>query len=413
MRGGTVVTGMGVIAGNGVGIDEFWSAILAGKSGIARIGRFDPSGYPVTLAAEADGFVAAEHLPNRLVVQTDLMSHLALVTADMALADAGVSPKEQPEYEMSVSIASSSGGNEFGQKEIQALWNRGPQHVSVYQSIAWFYAASTGQISIRNGMRGQCGVITNEQVGGIDSVAQARRSLRGGARLALAGGTDASITPYGLVTQLPTGLLSPRTEPERAYNPFSVEACGFVPGEGGAVFTLEEEDVARARGVERVYGRVTGHASTFDPPPGSTRPKRLRAAMEAALKEARVGPEGVDVVFADAMASPEADLWEARAITELFGAHEVPVTAPKTMTGRVYAGGSALDLATAFLALRDSVIPPTTGVGARAPGCEIDLVRDTPRETPLRRALVLARGRGGFNSALVVENVSLQGESYV
>ncbi|MFG1706584.1 ketosynthase chain-length factor [Nonomuraea sp. M3C6] len=400
-----VVTGIGTAAPNGLGTEAFWSATLAGRSGIGRISRFDPEPYPVTLAGEVGDFAADDYLPTKITVQTDLMTHLALAASEMALADAGIDPARHPEYAMAVMTANSSGGNEFGQREIQALWRNGPRHVGAYQSIAWFYAASTGQISIRYGMRGPCGVIATEQAGGLDTVAQARRALRQGTGMVLTGGTDASLSPYGLVTQLPTGMLSRRADPARAYLPFDVAACGYVPGEGGAILVMEDERSARARGAERIYGEIAGYAATFDPAPGSGRPPGLRRAIEGALADAGIASGEVDVVFADAKGVPEADLLEARVLAAVFGPNGVPVTAPKTMTGRLYAGGAALDLAAALLAVHHSIIPPTTNVTRLALGCDIDLVLDAPRESRVRTALVVARGHGGFNAALVVRAV--------
>ena len=399
-----VVTGIGAVAPNGLGTAAYWAATLAGRSGIGRITRFDPSPYPVRLAGEVRDFVASEHVPARLLVQTDRFTHMALAAAEMALADAAVNPAELPEYGMAVVTASSAGGNEFGQREIQNLWSKGPQHVGAYQSIAWFYAASTGQVSIRYGMRGPCGVLANEQAGGIDVMGQARRALRDGARLVVAGGTDASLSPYGLVTQLTNGLLSRCEDPARAYLPFTADASGYVLGEGGAMLIVEDLERARERGAPQVYGELAGYAATFDPPPGSSRPPGLRRAIELALADAGVPPEGIGAVFADAAGLPAPDRAEAAAITSVFGPRGVPVTAPKTMTGRLYSGG-ALDVAAALLALRDGAIPPTVGVRELAPGCDLDLVRDEPRPAPLAAALVLARGFGGFNAALVVRAV--------
>ncbi|MFC4534715.1 ketosynthase chain-length factor [Sphaerisporangium dianthi] len=398
-----VVTGIGVAAPNGLGTQAYWAATLDGKSGLGRITRFDAERYPVRVAGEVSEFDDTEHVPSRLAVQTDHWSHLGLVAADMALHDAGVKPGDLPEYEMAVVTASSSGGTEFGQREIEKLWSQGPEFVGVYQSIAWFYAATTGQISIRYGMRGPCGVICAEQAGGLDVMAQARRLLRQDASIVVTGGTDASLCPYGLVAQISTGMLSPRDDPERAYLPFDADACGYVPGEGGAMLVVEDEAAARARGA-RPYGVVAGYGATFDPraEPGGEPRSNLGRAIALALREARVTPEQVDVVFADALGVPGHDLAEARAIAAVFGPYGVPVTAPKTMTGRLYAGGASLDLATALLSVRDGVIPPTVGVRATAPACELDLVRSAAREGPVRNALVLARGHGGFNAALLV-----------
>lgn len=399
-----VVTGIGVIAPNGLGTRAYWSATLEGRTGIGRIRRFDPSAYPLRVAGEVLDFDAGDRVPSRLRVQSDRWTHLGLAAAELALADAHVEPERLPEYEMGVVTASSSGGNEFGQREIQSLWDKGPQTVTAYQSIAWFYAATTGQLSIRHGMRGPCGVIVTEQAGGIDAVAQARRVLDQGARLVVTGGVEAPLSPYALVCQVSSRLLSRVNDPARAYLPFDANASGCVPGEGGAILIVEDEAAARTRGVP-MYARVAGYAATFDPgprvPPEEREPG-LRRAIELALADAGRDVSDIDVVFADAAGVPWFDQQEAAAITTVFGPRGVPVTAPKTMTGRLYAGGAAVDAAAAALSIREFVIPPTIGVTELAPGCEeLDLVR-TARAGPIRSALVVARGYGGFNAALVL-----------
>ncbi|MCZ0210873.1 ketosynthase chain-length factor [Streptomyces sp. UMAF16] len=395
-----VVTGLGVAAPNGLGTQDYWAATRTGKGGIGRVTRFDPSQYPSRLAGEVPGFEARDHLPSRLLPQTDHMTRLALVAADWALADAGVKPQELPEFDMGVVTASSSGGFEFGQRELQALWSKGGQHVSAYQSFAWFYAVNSGQISIRNGMKGPSGVVVSEQAGGLDALAQARRQIRKGTQLIVSGGMDASVCTWGWVAQLAGKRLSTSDDPERAYLPFDAEARGHVPGEGGAILILENAEAARSRGA-RTYGEIAGYGATFDPKPGSGRPPALRKAIELALADAGVTPDEVDVVFADAAAIPELDRVEAEALTAVFGARGVPVTAPKTMTGRLYSGAAPLDVATALLAIEEGLIPPTTNVEP-ADGYDLDLVTGEGRPAEVRTALVLARGFNGFNSALVV-----------
>jgi act minimal PKS chain-length factor (CLF/KS beta) len=305
-----------------------------------------------------------------------------------------------PEFGMGVVTASASGGFEFGQGELQALWGRGSQYVSAYQSFAWFYAVNSGQISIRHGMKGPSSVVVSDQAGGLDAVAQARRQIRKGTELVVSGAVDASICPWGWVAQVAGKRLSTSEEPGQAYLPFDPAAGGHVPGEGGALLVMEPEDRARARGA-RVYGEIAGYAATFDPRPETGRPPALRKAIELALDDAGLRADEVDVVFADAAAVLELDRIEAEAITGVFGAGAVPVTAPKTMTGRLYSGAAPLDLAAAFLALRDDVIPPTVHVTPSA-DYGLDLVVDRPREASLTTALILARGEGGFNSAAVV-----------
>ncbi|GAA2413924.1 ketosynthase chain-length factor [Streptomyces glaucosporus] len=396
------MTGLGIAAPNGLGTDDFWKATLAGSSGLARVTRFDPEQYPSTVAGEVPGYVAEEHIPSRLMPQTDHMTRLALTAADWAIADAGIVPGDLPEYGMGVVTSASGGAVEFGQRELQNLWSQGKEYVSAYQSFAWFYAVNTGQISIRHKMRGPSGVLLTEQAGGIDCVGHARRHVRKGVPVVVSGGVDAALCPWGWVPQIASGLMSTESDSERAYLPFSAEASGYVPGEGGAILIVEDEESARRRGAAQVYGEVAGYAATLDPAPGSGRPPGLRRAAENALADAGLSPADVDVVFADAAGTPELDRIEARALEDLFGPRGVPVTAPKTMTGRLLAGGAALDVATALLALRDGVIPPTVGVGEADPGHRLDLVTESPREADLRTALVLARGHGGFNAALVL-----------
>jgi act minimal PKS chain-length factor (CLF/KS beta) len=410
MTGRAVVTGIGVAAPNGLGTEAYWAAALAGRSGIGPVSRFDASGYSARLAGEVRDFTAAEHVPSRLIPQTDRWTHLGLAAAAWALDDAGADPDAFGEYEMAVVTASSSGGTEFGQHEMERLYTKGPRWVGAYQSIAWFYAATTGQISIRHGMRGPCTVVCAEQAGALEAAEHARQLVEDGIGLVITGGTDASLCPYGVTAQYSNGRLSDTSdaagdrEAARAYRPFAADASGYVPGEGGAMLVVEDEARARDRSAPRLYGRIAGYAATFDPQPGSGRPPGLRRAMDLALASAGVTAEQISAVFADAAGVPDLDRQEAEAICAIFGPRGVPVTAPKTMTGRLNAGGAALDMASALLSIRDGVLPPTVDVTELAPGCDLDLVC-APREAAVSAVLVAARGYGGFNAAIVLTQV--------
>jgi minimal PKS chain-length factor (CLF/KS beta) len=398
-----LITGIAAIAPNGADTGSFWRATCEGVGGIGPITRFDAGAFPVRLAGEVSGIDLGALVEGRLAAQTDRWSQFGLAAAGRALEDAGVVPQDLPGYSMAVITASSSGGNEFGQREIEKLWSKGPKHVGPYQSIAWFYAATTGQISINEGMKGPCGVVVAEQAGGIDVFAHARRALHvGDASVVLTGGVEAPIGPYALACQLSSGLLSRSKDPELAYRPFHADADGYVPGEGGAMLIMESESAARRRGVERPYGEVAGYGASFDPAPGSSAPPGLARAITTALQQARLGPQHIDVVYADGLGLPLHDQHEAEAITAVFGPRGVPVTAPKCLYGRLYAGGAPLDVTCALLSMRDSVIAPTPATDT--PAYPIDLVT-TARRQPVRTALVLARGYGGFNSALVLRAV--------
>ncbi|WP_328336055.1 ketosynthase chain-length factor [Streptomyces violaceus] len=402
-----VITGMGVTAPTGLSVKEYWNATLAGTQGITPLQEFDPAPYTARLAGQITGFEAKEHLPGRLLPQTDRVTRLALVAADRALEDAQVDVAELGTYECGVVTSNATGGFEFSHREMQRLWTQGPDRVSVYQCFAWFYAVNTGQISIRHKMRGPGGVVVAEQAGGLDAIGHARRTIaRGRSRLMLTGGVESSFDPWGWVSHLASGTVSTATDPATAYLPFDQRACGHVPGEGGALLVMEDAESARRRTERRPYGKITGYAATFDPAPGTQRPSGLRRAVELALADAGLQPDAIDVVVADAAGVADLDAQEADALRAVFGPYGVPVCAPKTAVGRLMAGGGPLDVVCALLALRDNVIPPAVNVTDVVDDYQIDLVRDEPRTCSLSRALVLARGAGGFNSAVIVERTS-------
>ncbi|MGR4879509.1 beta-ketoacyl synthase N-terminal-like domain-containing protein [Streptomyces sp. LARHCF249] len=400
----TVITGIGVVAPNGIGADDFWKATHSGLSVLDRVTRAGCEHLPLRVAGEVRGFDPGAMVEERFLVQTDRFTHHALAAADLALADArlGRADYEDDPFSVGVVTAAGSGGGEFGQRELQRLWDQGPRYVGPYQSIAWFYAASTGQISIRRGLKGPCGVVASDEAGGLDAFAHAARAIRQGSRAMLVGATEAPLAPYSIVCQLEYEGLSTRDDPERAYRPFTAKACGYVPAEGGAMFLVEDESAALGRGAT-VRAVLAGHAATFS---GTRRPDEagegLAHAIRGALREAGCAPEEVDVVFADALGTPQADAAEAAAIASALGAHgrEVPVTAPKTGTGRAYCAAPALDTAAAVLALEHGIVPPTPNVYDVCH--DLDVVTGSARSADLRTALVLSRGRMGSNSALVL-----------
>jgi minimal PKS chain-length factor (CLF/KS beta) len=406
-----VITGIGVVAPTGLDRETWWSATRAGESAIRRIERFDPSRYPVQLAGEVRGFEPGDYIDQRLVKQTDRWTWMALVAAQAALDDAQFDPAEHDPYSMSVITASSSGGNEFGQREIQALWGKGPVFVGAYQSIAWFYAATTGQISIKHGMKGPSGVVLAEGAGGLEALAHSRRTIRRGVQTAVSGGVEAPIGPYALTCQLGTGFLSTASDPAAAYRPFDARANGYVFGEGGAILLVESLESAQQRSAPQIYGEILGYGATNDahhwgrPAPDGVQSAR---AMSVALQNAGISPGDVDAVVADAFGVPEIDALEVQAIRSVFGdrAGSLPVLAPKSGVGRLYAGGASLDAAAALLCMRDGTLPPIVNLDQPAEGFELDFVTGSERPAELATILVNARGFGGFNSALVLRRMS-------
>ncbi|WP_329620426.1 ketosynthase chain-length factor [Streptomyces sp. NBC_01255] len=398
-----VVTGIGVIAPNGLRADAYWKSVREGLGALDRITREGCEAMPLKVAGEVRGFDASDLIEERFLVQTDRFSHYAMAAAQLALDDAGLA-RDDPEEPFSIGVvtAAGSGGGEFGQRELQKLWSQGSKFVGPYQSIAWFYAASTGQISIRSGFKGPCGVVASDEAGGLDGIAHAARAVRRGTGAVIVGAAEAPLAPYSMVCQLGYPELSTVEDPDRAYRPFTAGACGFVPAEGGAMLVVEDESRARDRGAA-VRAVVAGHGATFT---GASRWKESREglarAIRVALDEAECAPEEIDVVFADALGVPEADRAEALAIADALGAHatRVPVTAPKTGIGRAYCGAPVLDTAAAVFAMEHGLVPPTPNVFDICH--DLDLVMSRARPAELRTALVLSRGLMGSNAALIV-----------
>ncbi|MFJ8593391.1 beta-ketoacyl synthase N-terminal-like domain-containing protein [Streptomyces sp. NPDC093598] len=401
-----VVTGIGVIAPNGAGTETFWKSTREGISVLDRVTREGCEHLPLRVAGLVRDFDPSAAIEERLLVQTDRFTHFAMAAADLALDDAQLHRPETDGAPFSVGVvtAAGSGGGEFGQRELQQLWGKGSRFVGPYQSIAWFYAASTGQISIRRGFKGPCSVVAADEAGGLDALAHAARAVRRGTDVIVAGATEAPIAPYSVVCQLGYQELSTADDPTRAYRPFTSAACGFVPAEGGAMVVVEAADGARARGA-RVRAHLAGHAATFT---GASRWEESREglaqAVRGALAEADCAPEEIDVVFADALGVPEADRAEALAIADVFGAHgtRVPVTAPKTGIGRGYCAAPLTDAAAAVLSMEHGLIPPTPNVFDICH--DLDLVTGRARAAEVRTALVLSRGLMGSNSALVLRH---------
>ncbi|WBB68219.1 beta-ketoacyl synthase N-terminal-like domain-containing protein [Micromonospora sp. WMMD812] len=408
MTARAVVTGIGVVAPSGIGAPAHWSTVLSGTRRIGPITLFDPAGYPTRFGGEVTGFDATGWADSRQLVQTDRWTHLGFAATRLALADAGLPEKAADPYGYAVTLASSSGGNLFGQRELQRLWGGPTRTVGAYQSIAWFYAASVGQLSIHHQFKGPCGVLVSEAAGGLDSLAHAVRSVRRGTPVVIAGGTESPLSPYALACQLRSGLLSDVADAQRAYQPFDAAASGYLPAEGGAVFVVEELGHALSRGA-RVYGEVVGWGATHDAahtgPDSAGDPAQYARAMRLALRRAGVGPDAVDVVLPDALGVPRYDRAEAAALRAVFGERPPPVSTAKPLTGRAHQGGAALDVATALLAFRHDTLPASAGPDDVADGCELDFLREHRRPRN-RVALVCARGFDGFNSALVLRGAA-------
>lgn len=398
-----VVTGLGVVAPNGTGAEYQWKAALARQSGIGTVPAEVAGSSGLAVGGIVVDFDAAQAVSNKVRVQTDRWTWFCLAAAQECLAGAELDPGRT-----SVVTSSSTGGNVFGQRELQALWSRGPATVSTYQSIAWFYAASAGQLSIQHGLTGRCCVTVADGAGGLVAAGTVLRMLRAdpGQRALLAGG-EAPFSPYSMVCHRDRADLSRGDRPDLAYRPFHSPATGGALGEGGVALLVETAAAARDRGASTVYAEIASVACTHDAhhqlrPPATA--DSLVAAISLALRRAQVPPDRVDVVFADGNGAQPWDELEVAALRECFGRRlaALPVTVPKSLTGRLNSAAGLLDLAWAAQSLAHDTIPPSAMCAQTRP-TSLDLVTEPVFSAGLSTALVISRGTGGFNAAAVLK----------
>jgi minimal PKS chain-length factor (CLF/KS beta) len=282
--------------------------------------------------------------------------------------------------------------------------------VSAYQSIAWFYAASIGQVSIRNGLRGYGRNICAEAAGGLIALAHAARLIeQGTCDIVIVGGSEAPIAPYIFACHQASGIISSDSDPY-AYRPFDARRSGVIIGEGGAVFCVESREHAAQRNAHS-YAEIKGWSQSFDGihtrEPAQDGQQYARA-IATALQSARLLPTDIDWIICDGLGTQNGDIAEVKALQTVFGTElrHIPASAPKSMIGRLFNGASTVDVAMALLGLQEHTVLPTVGYSQPDPRCAIDCVPNEARTQPLRHVLIGARGFGGFNAALVVGQTS-------
>lgn len=404
-----VISGLGVVSPNGIGTVEQWKATLSQESGIAPLPKEIAGNSGLRIGGIVRDFDDRKFVPDRLRVQTDRWTWLCLAATQFCLDDAEVDLAGSDPDLFSVMTSSSTGGNVFGQRELQSLWANGPATVSAFQSIAWFYAATAGQLSIHYGFKGRCGVTVADGAGGLAAAAAALRLLNRepDQRVLLAGG-EAPFSPYGMVCHQKRKDLSRSSSLGSVYRPFATNGTGGVIGEGATTLLLETPHSARARNAPTVYAELAAVACTHDahhqtdPPPT---PAALCAAITMSLHRAGVLAENVDLILTDANGAPAWDQLEITALRQVFGHRlgQIPIAVPKTLTGRLNSGAALLDLAWAAQAVYHDVIPPSApGCAVRRPG--LDVVVEPRFEARLSTVLVIARGVGGFNAAAVLRS---------
>jgi 3-oxoacyl-[acyl-carrier-protein] synthase II len=424
-----VITGMGVVAPPGIGTENFWHHIQEGKSFIGPITRFDSSLYPSRIAGQINNGLESysTSFSPRLLKKMDRFSHMALVTAKLALQDACIDLKHFNLNRTGIFMGNTLGGWLFAETELRDLYREGREGVSPYMASAWFPAAPQGQISIMYGIKGYSKTVIADRAGSLMAIAYGARTLkRGKLDLVMGGGTEAPVTPYALLCCNTYDLLSRKNDtPEVAYAPFDKNRDGLVIAEGAGIVTLERLKDAQRRNAP-CYARICGFYSNCDghdrvafDPEGIW----LATAITEALKEAGFDKDSIDYICADGAATAAGDVSETRAIKRAFGgrAKEIPTSAPKSMFGNMLGAQGSVDVITTVLSMMHGTICPTINYRDPDPECDLDYVPNRAQQKDIKRALIISRGRGGINAVMALERFrnghktdqNARGEQYV
>lgn len=407
-----VVTGMGVVAPNGIGKEAYWHATSNGISGIKPITRFPVDDFQIKVGGEISPFSATDYMDRKLVNRTDRMTHFVFAATQEAIQDSNLVMEEEDPNCVGTVIASSMGGMNFALEQIATMITRGPRYVSAYTAIAWLQVSNSGQTSIRYGFKGYSKTPVNDTVGGLDALGIAYRAIRrGAADVLITGGCEACLLPFGLAIM---GQMSEYTycttgTDLNSYRPFDQRAAGMVVAEGAGICILEEYEHARRRGAH-IYGEIVGYGQTNDangPTPPSFNGTQYARAIRLAMQEGNLSAQDIGYFSPDGHAIPASDQGEAEALHMVFGAdtERIPVSVPRTMQGQSYGASGAIDGITALLALQHKQIPPTINCEELVPEYRLDLVRDEARPMPQPAVLLGGRGLGGANVVVAVKKV--------
>lgn len=404
-----VITGLGVVAPNGVGKEAFWHATSRGISGIKPIQRFSADDLPIKVAGEVRDFNVEDYIERKLANRTDRMTHFVFAAVQEALKDAKLALEEEKPHRVGAVIANTVGGAEYVLEQVAAFHVRGPRYMSAYTAIAWLQVANVGQISVRYGFQGYCKTPVNDMVGGLDALGIALTAIRrGAADVLITGGCESLLHPCILLVLGHSGQCPIGDDPN-AYRPFDQRAAGILLADGAGICILEEYEHARRRGVP-IYGELVGYGQTNDAHgfqiPASDGAQYARA-MCFAMQEARLQPGDIGYFSLDGRAIPQSDQAEANGLRYTFGAdlHRLPVSVPRTMLGHSFAAAGALDTITALLAFQYGMIPPTINCEQLKPQYGLNLVQDEARPLSRSAALIGGRSIGGANIVLALKKI--------
>lgn len=404
-----VVTGLGVVSPVGIGVDTAWANIIAGKSGITRITKFDPSNFSSQIAGEVKDFDVSQYLPAKEARRMDTFIQYGLAAAIEAVKDSGIEATEENAERIGVSIGSGIGGLGLIEETNDTYDEGGPRKVSPFFIPGTIINMISGNLSIMFGFKGPNVSIVTACTTGTHSIGDAARMIEyGDADAMVAGGAEAAITELSVAGFASARALSSRNDdPATASRPWDKDRDGFVIGEGAGVMVLEEYEFAKKRGA-KIYAELVGYGMSADAyhmtAPNMDGPRR---SMRNALNNAGVNPDEVQFVNAHGTSTPLGDANETNAIKAAFGDHakNIVVNSTKSMTGHLLGGAGGLESVFTVLSIHNQISPPTINIFNQDPECDLDFCANTARDMKIEVALKNNFGFGGTNGSLVFKKI--------
>jgi 3-oxoacyl-[acyl-carrier-protein] synthase II len=402
-----VITGLGSINALGHTVDEYWAGLMAGKCGIDRVTQFDATDFACQIGAEVRGWDPALHMDPKEARRNDRYTHLGFCAARQAVKDASLDMTKEDSDRVGVIVGSGIGGMATYEAQLRNLFEKGPRKVSPFTIPSLIGNICSGLIAIDLGARGPNFGVVSACATSTHALGEAFHTIRRGeSDVMVAGGTEASITPFAYAGFCSMKAMSTRNdEPQRACRPFDVGRDGFVMGEGAGVLVLESLEHAQARGA-RIYCELVSYAATCDafhitqPDPDG---RGLMLAMSRALSLGGVKAEEVDYINAHGTSTPYNDKFETIAIKKVFGEHarKLAVSSTKSMTGHLLGAAGGVEAVACIKAMQNGMIPPTINLEQQDPECDLDYVPNQPRAAKLRCVLSNNLGFGGQNASIV------------
>lgn len=406
-----VVTGMGVISPVGLSLEEFWDSLLAGKSGVDKITRFDVSAYPAQIAGEIKNFDATLFIDKKIVRRTDLSAQYAMAASEEAIQNSGLNLDSIDLERCGVVIGSGIGGITTFEKQHSLLEKSGPNRVSPFFIPMMIIDMCAGLVSIRYGFKGPNYATVSACASSSHAISDAYRIIqRDEADIMITGGAEATITPTSLAGFCQAKALSTRNhDPRAASRPFDKERDGFVMGEGSGILILESFEHASARGAH-IYAEIKGCGMSADayhmtaPHPDGF---GARKSMTSALKDAEINCQQVDYINTHGTSTGLGDIAETKAIKEVLGEHafKIPINSTKSMTGHLLGSSGSIELIATIKSIEDKVLHPTINLDNPDPECDLDYVPLQKRKYTVNNAISNSFGFGGHNVSLVVSRV--------